>query len=108
MYRNAYAYPQTYAQFSHQPNYYYRSEMEPPKESAVLPKNIMYTTSVEPKFIEHLMMHKGKTICIVTTAGKLEGMLGDVFIDHATLMSHNKTMHIRLSEIVYFEASEKK
>ncbi|MEF3307039.1 DUF2642 domain-containing protein [Paenibacillus sp. GYB003] len=83
---------------------YYRSEEEPRKEVPVIPKNVMYTTAVEPKFTEHLLAHKGQPICVVTTVGKLEGTLNDVFVDHIALVSHGKMQHIRLCEIVYFEA----
>ncbi|MEF3309471.1 DUF2642 domain-containing protein [Paenibacillus sp. GYB004] len=82
---------------------YYRNDVVQPTESTQQPKAIMYVTKVEPKLIEHLMMHKGQMICIVTTVGKLEGMLDDVFIDHVTLGSHGKKLHIRICEIIYFE-----
>ncbi|TMV47623.1 DUF2642 domain-containing protein [Paenibacillus mesophilus] len=101
-----YGYSQAYAPIPNQP--YYRNEPEQPRDSGALPKNVMYITSVEPKMIEHLTMHKGQKVCIVTTAGKLEGMLEDVFIDHVTLESHGKKLHIRLGEIVYFEKAESK
>lgn len=101
-----YGYPQTYTP---QPNQmYYRNEEVQRKESAVLPKNIMYTTKVEPKFIEHLIQHKGLMVSITTAVGKLIGTLDDVFIDHITLAINEKKHHIRLFQIVYFEKAESK
>lgn len=105
--RTVFRYPSLpYAQISSQP--YYRNEDVERKEAPVLPKNVMYTTAVEPKFTEHLLMHKGQMVCIVTTVGKLEGILEDAFIDHVTLLSHGKIQHIRICEIVYFEKVESK
>lgn len=101
-----YSYPQAYAPFP--APQYDRNEDVQRKESLVLPKNMMYTTAVEPKFTEHLSQHKGLTIVITTTVGKLAGTLDDVFIDHVTLAVHGKKHHIRLGEIVYFEKAEEK
>lgn len=101
-----YGYPQVYASIPYQ--HHYRNEDVQRKETPVIPKNVMYTTAVEPKFIEHLLMHKGHMVCIVTTVGKLEGVLEEAFIDHVTLLSHGKLQHIRICEIVYFEKVESK
>ncbi|GAB6928132.1 hypothetical protein JCM10914A_21150 [Paenibacillus sp. JCM 10914] len=41
---------------------------------------------------------------IDTTAGKLEGILTGVVVDHCQLtIGENKALHIRFAEIVYFE-----
>ncbi|TNJ68245.1 DUF2642 domain-containing protein [Paenibacillus hemerocallicola] len=101
-----YAYPQTYALNPNQ--LHYRSEDVQRKEEPVLPKNVMYTTSVEPKFIEHLTQHKGLMVSITTTVGKLVGTLDEVFIDHVALVVQGKKHHIRICEIVYFEKAESK
>lgn len=102
MYPSAYGYYPVYPAVSYPP--YFRSEAEATKEQAVLPKNVMYTTKVEPVFTEHLMKHKGQQVCIATTIGKLEGTLDGVFIDHVGLITpKGKLHHIRLCEIVYFE-----
>lgn len=101
-YPTPYSYP--YPQFS--PTSYmpkYRSEQVHPMESMAPPKSLMYVTKVEPKLIEHLMMHKGLELCIVTTVGKILGKLDDVFIDHIAVISNGKKLHLRLKEIVYFE-----
>ncbi|KZE75145.1 hypothetical protein AV654_27760 [Paenibacillus elgii] len=87
---------------------YYRNEDVQRKETLVLPKNVTYTTAVEPKFTEHLIQHKGLTIVITTTVGKLVGTLDDVFIDHVALVVRGKKHHIRLCEIVYFEKADEK
>ncbi|WP_054957278.1 DUF2642 domain-containing protein [Paenibacillus dakarensis] len=99
-------YPQQNPSFPVPP--YYQLNYEQRKEPLVLPKNIMYTTAVEPKFIEHLTQHIGLEIVITTTVGKLVGTLDDVFIDHVALSVHGKKHHIRLAEIVYFEAADEK
>jgi hypothetical protein len=105
--RTIYSYPSLpYAQIPNQ--HHYRNGDVQRKEAPVIPKNVMYTTAVEPKFIEHLLMHKGQMVCIVTTVGKLEGVLEEAFIDHVTLLSHGKMQHIRICEIVYFEKVESK
>ncbi|NRF95990.1 DUF2642 domain-containing protein [Paenibacillus frigoriresistens] len=101
-----YGYPQAYASFP--APQYYRNEDVKRKETLVLPKNVMYTTAVEPKFTEHLIQHIGLMIVITTTVGKLVGTLDDVFIDHVALVVHGKKHHIRLCEIVYFEKAEEK
>lgn len=82
---------------------YYRSELDRTMENPHLPRNILYFTKVDPKLIEHLRMHKGHKIHVITTVGKLEGKLDDVYIDHIALISHGKKLHIRTDEIVYFE-----
>jgi len=99
-------YPYAYAPFP--APQYYRYENVERKENMVLPKDVMYTTLVEPKFIEHLMKHKGSKIVITTVVGKLVGTLADVFIDHVALEADGKLHHIRISEIVYFEKAVEK
>lgn len=69
---------------------------------------VMYMTTVEPKFTENLIQHKGQMIVITTTIGKLIGILDNVFIDHVALVVNGKFHHIRLCEIVYFEKAEEK
>lgn len=101
-----YGYPSAYVSFPGPQ--FYRNEDVQRKETLVLPKNVMYTTVVEPKFTEHLTQHKGLMIVITTTVGKLIGTLDDVFIDHVALVVQGKKHHIRLCEIVYFEIAEEK
>ncbi|GIP31946.1 DUF2642 domain-containing protein [Paenibacillus sp. J2TS4] len=59
-------------------------------------------TIVKPKFMEHLMEHKGKKITVMTTGGKVEGKLDGAFIDHLALTSHDKKYHILYHQIIYF------
>ncbi|MCY7486592.1 DUF2642 domain-containing protein [Paenibacillus alvei] len=87
---------------------YYRNEDVQSKGTLVFPEHVMYTTSVEPKFIEHLIQHKGLAVVITTTVGKLVGTLDEVFIDHVALVVSGKKHHIRLCEIVYFEKADEK
>lgn len=101
-----YGYPQSYASFP--VTQYSRNEELQLKDTLVMPKNILYTTAVEPKFTEHLIQHKGLKIVITTTVGKLVGTLDDVFIDHVALTVNGKLHHIRLCEIVYFEKADEK
>ncbi|MCS7461433.1 YuzF family protein [Paenibacillus doosanensis] len=101
-----YGNPQPYA--SYPVPQYSRNEVLQRKETLVLPKNIVYTTAVEPKFTEHLIRHKGLKVVITTTVGKLVGTLDDVFIDHVALTVNQKMHHIRLGEIVYFEKADEK
>ncbi|EHB48568.1 MULTISPECIES: DUF2642 domain-containing protein [Paenibacillus] len=74
-----------------------------PRASAV-PLHVNYVTLVEPMFMDHLLKHKGAKITVVTTAGKVEGILSGVTADHIQLtVGDNKALHIRLAQVVYFE-----
>lgn len=67
------------------------------------PSAAQYVTLVEPTFIEHLMKHKGKKIVVTTTAGKLEGILSGIAVDHLQLTLDGKAAHVRIAQTVYFE-----
>lgn len=99
-----YCYPQAVFPAPH----YYRNEDLQHKETSVYSEHVNYTATVEPKFTEHLIQHKGLPIVITTTVGKLVGILDDVFIDHVALIVRGKKHHIRLSGIVYFEKADEK
>lgn len=101
-----YGYLPSYSSFPYPPHY--RNEDVQHWEAIILPKHVTYTTTVEPKFIENLIQHKGLMIVITTTVGKLIGTLDNVFIDHVALVVNEKFHHIRLCEIVYFEKAEEK
>lgn len=74
-----------------------------PRTSAV-PQHVNYIALVEPMFMDHLLKHKGAKITVVTTAGKVEGILSGVAADHIQLtVGDNKALHIRLAQVVYFE-----
>lgn len=69
-----------------------------------IPQPMHYATLVEPVFIDHLLRHKGAKVVIMTTAGKVEGILSGVVVDHVQLtIGDNKALHIRMAEVVYFE-----
>lgn len=69
-----------------------------------IPQPAHYATLVEPAFIEHLLRHKGAKVVIMTTAGKVDGILSGVAVDHLQLtVGDHKALHIRLAEVVYFE-----
>jgi len=101
-----YGYPPPH--FSFPPPSHHRNANVQHWEAIIIPKNVNYTTTVEPKFIENLIQHKGLMIVITTTVGKLIGTLDNVFIDHVTLVVNGKLHHIRLCEIVYFEKADEK
>lgn len=61
------------------------------KGTLMFPEHVMYTTSVEPKFIEHLIQHKGLTI-YHDSVGKLVGTLDDVFSDHVALVVRGRSI----------------
>ena len=46
-----------------------------------IPQPTHYATLVEPVFLEHLLRHKGAKVVIMTTAGKVEGILSAVVVD---------------------------
>jgi hypothetical protein len=58
--------------------------------------------TVEPCFMEHLLQSKGTSICTVTTADQYVGIARDAFVDHFTLESEGKKLHIRYDQIVCF------
>jgi hypothetical protein len=77
--------------------------MMPHHMPAMPPMPTVYYTMVEPKFIEHLSMHKGQMISVTTVTGKLEGTLTEVAIDHLLLTINGVKHHIRYHHIVYFK-----
>lgn len=69
-----------------------------------IPQPVNYAALVEPVFTDHLLRHKGAKVVIMTTAGKVEGVLSGVVVDHVQqTIGDNKALHIRLAEVVYFE-----
>jgi hypothetical protein len=64
--------------------------------------NVTPIVEVEPRFIEHLMMYKGKRIIVCTTVEKMEGILDEVAVDHLTLKINDRIHHVRYGQIVYF------
>lgn len=68
-----------------------------------VPQPTQYITLLDPVFVDHLSRHEGQRIVVVTTAGKLEGVLTGVAVDHIQLSIDEKALHIRIAQIVHFE-----
>jgi len=61
-----------------------------------IPQPVHCAAWVEPVFTNHLLGHKGAKAVIMTTAGKVEGILSGVVIDHVhRIIGDNKALHIR-------------
>ncbi|PZD94450.1 hypothetical protein DNH61_18845 [Paenibacillus sambharensis] len=69
----------------------------------VVPQPHHYGLSYEPVFVDHLSRHTGQQIGVVTTAGRVEGILSGVAVDHIQLNAGGKALHMRIAQIVYFE-----
>jgi hypothetical protein len=70
----------------------------------VVPQPSQYVTPLDPVYIDHLSRHKGQKITVMTTAGKLEGVLTGIAVDHIQVsISEERALHIRIAEIVFFE-----
>jgi len=71
---------------------------------AAVPQSAEYVSSLEPVYIDHLSRHKGQHLVVMTTAGKVEGTLTGVAVDHIQLdVEEGKALHIRIAQIVFFE-----
>jgi hypothetical protein len=69
-----------------------------------VPQPTQYVTPLDPVYVDHLSRHKDQYMVVMTTAGKVEGVLTGVAVDHIQLnVSEEKAVHIRISQIVYFE-----
>lgn len=69
-----------------------------------VPQPNHYTTPLDPVFVDHSGKHHGHSIAVMTTAGKVEGNLTGVAVDHIQLeTSDGKALHIRIAQIVYFD-----
>ncbi|WP_223292236.1 DUF2642 domain-containing protein [Salipaludibacillus neizhouensis] len=69
-----------------------------------MPQPTQYVTPLDPVFVDHLSRHENEQIIVTTTAGKIEGVLTGVAVDHIQLnLSDDKAVHIRVSQIVSFE-----
>jgi hypothetical protein len=53
--------------------------------------------------LQHLQQLTGKPVVVSTTAGKIDGTLGDVFSDHILIEASGKKYHINLNQIVYVQ-----
>lgn len=68
-----------------------------------IPQPTNYSTSLDPVFIQHISRHQGQKIAIVTTAGRVEGEVAGVAVDHVQLNLEDRSLHIRISQIIWFE-----
>jgi hypothetical protein len=66
-----------------------------------------YIVPTEPVYMEHLLMHLGKTIKVVTINGQLDGKVTGVAIDHVQLTIGDSDYHIRYPNIIYFVTKQK-
>ncbi|MTV49227.1 DUF2642 domain-containing protein [Heliobacillus mobilis] len=70
----------------------------------VVPQPNQYVTVIEPVFIDHISRHNGEQMVVMTTAGKVEGVLTGVATDHIQLnIGNDRAIHLRIDQIVYFE-----
>ncbi|CAM4463491.1 DUF2642 domain-containing protein [Paenibacillus tarimensis] len=69
----------------------------------VVPQPHHYGLSYEPVFVDHLSRHTGQRIGVVTIAGRVEGILSGVAVDHIQLDVGGKALHMRIAQLVYFE-----
>jgi hypothetical protein len=69
-----------------------------------VPQPTQYVTPLDPVYVDHLSRHKGQHIVVMTTAGKVEGVLAGVAVDHIQInISKEKAIHIRIAQMVFFE-----
>ncbi|GAB6988567.1 DUF2642 domain-containing protein [Paenibacillus pini] len=70
---------------------------------AGIPQPTEYVTHLDPVFVQHLSRHQGQRIGIMTSVGRVEGINAGVAVDHIQINLEDRSLHIRISEIVYFE-----
>ncbi|MBM7605531.1 hypothetical protein JOC75_003554 [Metabacillus crassostreae] len=70
---------------------------------AGIPQPTNYSTNLDPVFVQHLSRHQGQLVALVTTAGRVEGEVAGVAVDHVQLNTEDRSLHIRLSQIIWFE-----
>ncbi|WP_184403477.1 DUF2642 domain-containing protein [Geomicrobium halophilum] len=70
-----------------------------------VPQPTFYVTSLDPVFVDHLSRHTDMEIMVETTSGKVvEGLLTAVAVDHIQInINEDRAIHLRISEIVFFE-----
>lgn len=54
-------------------------------------------------FVQHLSRHQGQRMALMTTVGRIEGINAGVAVDHFQINLEDRSLHIRISQIVYFE-----
>ncbi|WP_281885902.1 DUF2642 domain-containing protein [Paenibacillus sp. YYML68] len=68
-----------------------------------VPQPGIYVTQLEPVFVQHISRHQGQRLAVMTTAGRVEGTLAGVGVDHIQMNVGERSLHIRIPHIVYFE-----
>lgn len=72
---------------------------------AGIPQPSEYVTHLDPVFIQHISRHQGQRLCLMTTVGRIEGILAGVAVDHIQINLEDRSLHIRIAQIVYFEGA---
>jgi hypothetical protein len=70
---------------------------------AGVPQPNQYVTGLDPVFVQHRSRHQGQKIAVMTTGGRIEGINAGVAIDHIQINVEDRSTHIRISQIIYFE-----
>ncbi|WP_110926858.1 DUF2642 domain-containing protein [Bacillus massiliglaciei] len=68
-----------------------------------VPQPNQYITQLDPVFVQHLSRHQGQKMAVMTTVGRIEGILAGVAVDHIQINLEDRSLHIRIPHIVYFE-----
>lgn len=68
-----------------------------------VPQPNAYVTPLDPVFVQHISRHQDQPISVMTTAGFIKGILAGVAVDHIQINLEDRSVHIRISHIVYFE-----
>jgi hypothetical protein len=68
-----------------------------------VPQPTQYVTHLDPVFVQHLSRHQGQKMALMTTAGRIEGINAGVAVDHIQINLEDRSLHIRISQIIYFE-----
>ncbi|MFD2215770.1 DUF2642 domain-containing protein [Metabacillus endolithicus] len=68
-----------------------------------IPQPTNYSTNLDPVFVQHISRHQGQKIALVTTAGRVEGEVAGVAVDHVQINLDDRALHIRLSQVIWFE-----
>lgn len=68
-----------------------------------IPQPTNYSTNLDPVFVQHISRHQGQKVALVTTAGRVEGEVAGVAVDHVQINLDDRSLHIRLSQVIWFE-----
>jgi hypothetical protein len=63
---------------------------------AGIPQPNQYITNLDPVFIQHLSRHQGQRIAVMTTVGRIEGVIAGVGVDHIQINLEDRSLHIRV------------